>query len=162
MILEAAQTQLRPASGPYGAARGTELLAELKELRAKVDAGAMEILANWESRILQPDFHGHALNLAHYIVLRRLDLRGLQDQLTLLGLSSLGRLEGRVIANLDAVIAALAAITGDPDASPFPDVEAMLQGHALTRANADLALGPCSGRRGSASRGPPRSASSQK
>jgi pyruvate kinase len=147
MILESPQSSLSAMPGARDAPRGSGLLAELKKLRADVDAGARALLANWESRILQPGFHERALNLAHYIILRRLDLRGLQDQLTLLGLSSLGRLEGRVIANLDAVIAALAAITGDPEPCPFPDAEAMLHGHALTRANADQALGPCPGLR---------------
>ena len=53
-----------------------------------------------------------------YLALRRRDLRDLQDQLTLLGLSSLGRLEARVLANLDAVIAALAPRAGVERAGP--------------------------------------------
>lgn len=123
--------------------RGRALLNELRELRAQVDSGARELLAGWESRIQRQDFSEQALNLAHYIILRRRDLRALQDELTLFGLSSLGRLEGRVIGNLDAVIAALAAITAEPEPCLFPERDTMLHGPALTEANADQALGPC-------------------
>ena len=39
-----------------------------------------------------------AKNLAHYLALRRHDIRELQSQLALLGLSSLGRTEGHVLS----------------------------------------------------------------
>lgn len=146
-MLEIASCPLGDTPGLRGVERGRELLIELRALRAQVDAGGQALLARWETRILRHGFRERALNLAHYIVLRRLDLRRLQDELTLLGLSSLGRLEGRVLANLDAVIAALALITGDPQPSPFPEVEVMLHGPALTHANAAKALGPCAGLR---------------
>jgi pyruvate kinase len=58
-----------------------------------------------------------AANRAYDLALRRRDLRDVQDELTLLGLSSLGRLEARVLPNLDAVIAALAPRRGT-DAVP--------------------------------------------
>jgi pyruvate kinase len=119
------------------------LLERLRALRLEVDAEARRIVESWERRIRRPGFRERALNLAHYIVLRRRDLRPLQDELTLLGLSSLGRLEGRVLANLDAVIAALAAITGDARREPFPSPAEMFHGRDLTRVNAELALGPC-------------------
>ena len=118
------------------------MLDELRALRAEVDAGGQELLAGWESQIKRRDFRSRALNLAHYIALRRRDLRALQDELSLFGLSSLGRLEGRVIANLDAVIAALAAISSEPGPCPFPERDAMTHGPALTEANAEQALGP--------------------
>jgi pyruvate kinase len=127
--------------------RAKQLLGELRPLRAEVGASGQELLANWESRILRPGFRERALNLAHYIILRRIDVRPLQDELMLLGLSSLGRLEGRVMANIDAVIAALAAIAGEPGHALFPEAETMLHGRAMTHANADRALGPCTGLR---------------
>jgi pyruvate kinase len=136
-----------PEPRPCGVSGGHQLLAQLRALRANVHAEALELLSNWEARIQRDGFRERALNLAQYIVLRRRDLRQLQDQLTLLGLSSLGRLEGRVIANLDAVIAALSAIVDDPEPSLFPVAAEMLQGRELTRLNADLALGSCTGLR---------------
>lgn len=45
-----------------------------------------------------------ARNLIHYMTLRRLDRRRLQEQLAQYGLSSLGRAEAYVMANLDAVL----------------------------------------------------------
>ncbi|HRP86720.1 MAG TPA: pyruvate kinase [Gammaproteobacteria bacterium] len=127
--------------------RAPALLAELRALRRDVEHGAAEILANWESRIERPGFQEPAHNLAQYIVLRRMDLRPLQDELRLFGLSTLGRVEGRVMANLDAVIAALAAIAGDPEPCPFPDAAIMRHGPEAIRAGADRALGPCLGPR---------------
>jgi pyruvate kinase len=48
--------------------------------------------------------HGpSARNLAHYLALRRHDLRDLQSQLSRLGLSSLGRTEGHVLSSFDKV-----------------------------------------------------------
>lgn len=123
--------------------RRRQLLAELRLLRAEVNADALELLERWERQIRREGFRERALNLAHYIVLRRRDLRPLQDELMVLGLSSLGRLEGRVMANLDAVIAALAAIVADPCAEPFPSPAEVFHGRDLTAANALRALGPC-------------------
>ena len=123
--------------------RRAALLERLRTLRSDIDREAQALMSSWEERIRRPGFRARALNLAHYIVLRRRDLRELQDELTLLGLSSLGRLEGRVLANLDAVIAALAAIVRDPRPEAFPSVAQMHHGRELIRANADLALGPC-------------------
>jgi pyruvate kinase len=42
---------------------------------------------------IHPENQSGATNLLHYLVLRRHDVRELQDQLTALGLSSLGRTE---------------------------------------------------------------------
>jgi pyruvate kinase len=55
-----------------------------------------------------------AANLAHYLALRRHDLRGLQEQLSRMGLSSLGRAETHVLANLDKVLGILHRLTGRP------------------------------------------------
>lgn len=54
-----------------------------------------------------------ARNLLHYLAMRGHDLRPLQSQLAALGLSSLGRCEAHVMATLDAVAVALAALAGD-------------------------------------------------
>lgn len=55
-----------------------------------------------------------ARNLAHYLALRGTDLRGLQERLARLGLSSLGRSESHVLANLDKVLGLLHVLTGRP------------------------------------------------
>ncbi|NVN88625.1 MAG: pyruvate kinase [Rhodopseudomonas sp.] len=70
----------------------------------------------WAGRIERPGFEASAANLAHYLALRRHDLRPLQRSLMALGLSSLGRLESRVLPTLQAVSATLAALCGDTHA----------------------------------------------
>jgi pyruvate kinase len=53
-------------------------------------------------RRIHPAQRKSAYNLVHYLALRRIDLRSLQPRLTARGLSSLGRSEAHVMANLDA------------------------------------------------------------
>ncbi len=70
--------------------------------------------ASWSAGIQRAGFEQSALNLAHYMALRRRDLRPMQRSLIALGLSSLGRLESRVLPTLLAVRAALAALADLP------------------------------------------------
>ena len=88
------------------------LLSTLKKLRQNVDNEGKAIFNQWKSHIQRPEFLSSALNLAHYLALRRHELRSLQVALIPWGLSSLGRIEARVMANLDAVIATLEIICG--------------------------------------------------
>jgi len=64
---------------------------------------------------VHPDFHASALNLIAYLALRHLDLRELQAQLALLGLSSLGRAEKNVMASISTVQKALRKISAGQD-----------------------------------------------
>ena len=57
-----------------------------------------------------------ARNLVHYLGLRAHDLEPVQRVLAAHGLSSLGRAEPHVLANLDAVLCVLRALTGRGDA----------------------------------------------
>ena len=138
-ILEpmASRTALSPA----------KLLTELCRLRAEVEDQAEREFGPWDSKIRRPEFRESARNLADYIILRRIDLRAIQDDLATLGLSSLGRLEGRVMANLDAVIAALSAIAGEKDRHAFPDPAQMFHGQELLKANVDHLFGSCANTR---------------
>jgi pyruvate kinase len=110
-----------------------ELLAILRQLRAEVSADGDKALQHWQRGIGRHAFKLSAANLAHYLALRRRDLRDLQDELTLFGLSSLGRLEARVLANLDAVIAALAPHAGEQ--ARFPSARAFYRGERLLERN---------------------------
>jgi pyruvate kinase len=91
-----------------------------------------------------------AHNLAHYLALRRRDLRPLQEALARWGLSSLGRSEGHALATLDAVIAVLEAATdpGRPRLSSPPLSRAFARGRRALDREAALALGPAPRRRG--------------
>ncbi|MBU1666139.1 MAG: pyruvate kinase [Gammaproteobacteria bacterium] len=87
-----------------------EIQSELNALRARVAADQQALLADWGS--LAAGHAQDAANLAAYIAFRRQDLSGLQERLSELGLSSLGRCEGHVVATLDAVALALDALAG--------------------------------------------------
>jgi len=56
---------------------------------------------------VDPEYRISARNLLHYLALRQQDLGDIQRELSLCGLSSLGRLEAHTLAGLDAVLAAL-------------------------------------------------------
>jgi hypothetical protein len=59
-----------------------------------------------------------------------------------LGLSSLGRCEGRVLPNLDAVIASLAALDGEPRQFAHPRSAAFYRGNRLLRRHTNAVFGP--------------------
>ena len=61
-----------------------------------------------------PEYRDSARNLVHFLSLRRVDLRPLQEQLAWLGLSSLGRSESHVLASLDKVLGILHRLTDQP------------------------------------------------
>lgn len=93
---------------------------------------------------IQPDSRLSAANLLHYLALRRRDVRGLQDQLAALGLSSLGRTETHVISGVRAVIRILASLQ---KLKPHlhPPAEAVCDGDVgrrLLERNTNLLLGP--------------------
>jgi len=55
-----------------------------------------------------------AINFAHYLALRRTDLRPIQERLSWMGVSSLGRAETHVLASLDKVLGILHRLAGQP------------------------------------------------
>lgn len=63
---------------------------------------------------VDPAHRPSAGNLLHYLSLRQQDLRPLQDELSSLGLSSLGRLEAHAMATLTSVLSTLRALRGRP------------------------------------------------
>src|SRR5262249_46715848 len=97
------------------------LLTALLELRQSIIAEAAPRIERWLPEIELPSFVASADNLAHYLALRHHDLRELQLELMRHGLSSLGRLESRVLITLETVEAALAALlAGEPPGSGWP------------------------------------------
>lgn len=96
------------------------LLGEIDTLIAAVASEGDAQVAVWNPLIDRAAFLPSAHNLACYLALRRRDLRALQRPLMALGLSSLGRLEGRVLPTLEAVRNALAALAGQVPTPPQP------------------------------------------
>ena len=86
---------------------------------------------------------GSARNLIHYLALRSVDLRPLQSELAALGLSSLGRSESHVLANLDKVLGILHRLMGQPwqDRSS-EEPSGIVSSQALINQNSLALLGP--------------------
>ncbi len=61
-----------------------------------------------------PEYRRSARNLLHYLALRQHDLRELQEELSSLGMSSLGRLEAHTMATLNAVLKTLHRLADRP------------------------------------------------
>jgi pyruvate kinase len=88
------------------------LCDEIDRVCAQLQLDAARQAEKWRDWKIRPDFAASAENLAAYLALRHYDLRATQRDLMELGLSSLGRLESRVLPTLHAVRASLAALAG--------------------------------------------------
>jgi pyruvate kinase len=128
----------------FDKSQAKQLLAEVVALRKDVANEGTATFRRWRPNIKRRAFAVSAFNFAYYLALRERDLRPLQRRLMALGLSSLGRVEGRVLASLDAVIVALAAIAGvsPPAGVRTPSERQFFRGEARLRANADEIFGP--------------------
>jgi len=127
-----------------------DLLHALQQLRSEIYRKGYAQFLTWRATIRQRPFLIGGLNLACYLALRRRDLREVQAALAPLGLSSLGRSESRVLANLDAVIAALGDICrlADEQRPQRPSERAFNRGGRMLERNARRVLGaPSSERR---------------
>jgi pyruvate kinase len=89
-----------------------QLLKELLALRDDLVKSEIEF-ADTLQQVNEHHLTG-AINLVHYLGLRRRDVRQLQEQLATVGLSSLGRAESHVLPNLQAVIKVLQRVLQQP------------------------------------------------
>jgi pyruvate kinase len=88
---------------------------------------------------------GSARNLAHYLALRRHDIRQVQTKLASLGLSSLGRTEGHVMGGIRAVLTIL-NLLGAEETALSPSAEPVIEfgeDRILLERNTEALLGPC-------------------
>jgi pyruvate kinase len=98
---------------------------------------------------VHPTHRAGARNLVHYLALRRRDLRPIQEELSRIGLSSLGRAESHVLANLDKVLGILHRLEGRPWTSQSLDEPAGFgSGRRLLDRHARDLLGPAPHARG--------------
>ncbi len=118
-----------------------QLLYKLSSLRAQVAQDGDALYQRWKPGITRPDFEASALNLAHYLALRRNDLREIQWELVPLGLSSLGRLEARVMPTIDSVVHSCAYIAGAEGPLDYPMEERFVQGEMRLDRNSELLFG---------------------
>jgi pyruvate kinase len=123
------------------AAELADLARELAALRAELAAAAASSPLPLEQ--VHPDNRASAINLLHYLALRRQDIRALQDRLSARGLSSLGRAESHVLDAVDSVLGVVCRLAG---CEQPPAGEAASIGHAagrqLLQAHAAALLGP--------------------
>ncbi|MDO5677404.1 MAG: pyruvate kinase [Propionibacteriaceae bacterium] len=89
---------------------------------------------------VRPEHRLSAINLVHYVWLRGRDIRDLQADLAELGLSSLGRLESRVLPTLLTLNRTLSVMAGEGSGDQ-PWITEMPIGPALLERNATEMLG---------------------
>ena len=122
------------------------MLQQLSDELASLCADMLEL----ESSLLKRPLAIHeahrrsARNLAHYLALRRHDVRKLQSDLALLGLSSLGRTESHVLNAVQTVHRVLNVLLGLESSLPSPAEPAVEigEGAQLLEANTEALLGP--------------------
>lgn len=77
-------------------------------------------------RQVQPHYRDSARNLVHYMALRSFDLRPIQEQLSMMSISSLGHSEGYTLTNLKKILHLLRMVNGDPDTGVQEDFHSPL------------------------------------
>ncbi len=120
----------------------TSLIEELSEIRQSCLGMEKEFACDLDSAA--EGYRDSARNLLHYLGLRQHDIRKLQHELSTLGLSSLGRTEGYVLAATDAVLVALHALAiADVPKGRRPQQPVTFEtGPALLEQHTALLLGP--------------------
>jgi pyruvate kinase len=97
-----------------------------------------------EIALAHPSRRPAARNLVDYLALRQRDISNLQRELQHHGFSSLGVIQGHVLATIDAVLGVLDALSGETrpllNQAVYPTFESALK---ALRAFADDTLGPC-------------------
>ena len=119
------------------------LFHQVRDLRREVADEGARILARWEPQLTRSEYRNSAVNLAHYLALRRIDIRPIQAALAPWGLSSLGRCEARVMPSLDAILANLETLC-HPERSPAPrpSADEFLDGSRALERHTEAVLGP--------------------
>jgi len=120
----------------------TALLERVRQLYHHVLEDSKKRTDGWNLETLRPEVHERLSNLADYLALRGQDLRELQSELSKWGLSSLGRAEGRVRTNLEAVLGALEALCQLEPSIPMPSPANSRVGPLRLSAEAQRLFGP--------------------
>ena len=120
-----------------------ELLDDLSHLKGRILSGTKNEIAGLAVEQTDQERLSSISNLFNYVVMRREDLRPLQARLATAGLSSLGRGEAHVLANIDRVIDMLSrAVLRRPGESGSAGVSVDYDaGHRLLRQRAENIFG---------------------
>jgi len=115
------------------------LFGQLVEIRAEMLGGEAALPAEAQNDVRRKSFR----NLLHYLALRRRDVRPLQESLSRVGLSSLGRCEAHALWSVDAVLTVLARLLGEDLAlQPSAGAPDFDEGYGLLEGNARALFGP--------------------
>ncbi|WP_439880281.1 pyruvate kinase [Pontibacter sp. MBLB2868] len=116
-----------------------DLISQLEQLHE--EAIALEKKFAPAIAKVAPEFKKSAKNLLHYLTLRHHDIRVLQEKLSQMGLSSLGRAEGHVLASLQAVRNQLCHLSACEPTSKHVAVS-FSENHKLLSEHTEALLGP--------------------
>ncbi len=117
-----------------------ELAEQLEVLRVEMRQRYVDA-ADALQRVL-PSHRLSAANLIDYLTLRHFELREIQESLSQLGLSSLGRAEEHVITTLERVIDNLHVLAGDKHGRRTESAVSFPEGQRILAANSLALLGP--------------------
>lgn len=130
-----------PSGAPWDAAAVGALIHDLESLRGELVA--LEERMHGRLSSVHPDHADGAVNLVHYVGMRRHDMRPLQERLAWLGVSSLGRSESHVLANLDKALGVLHRLLGRTWTSRAAEEPAgFVTARRLLAAHTETLLGP--------------------
>ena len=105
MILHLQQILIVPSADPPSTNdRLCELLDDTRCLKERILSGTAQEVAAFDVAETTDERMASICNMLNYVVMRREDLRPLQERLAAAGLSSLGRGEPHVLTNIDRVI----------------------------------------------------------
>jgi pyruvate kinase len=124
---------------PNDSAWASALAAELTDVHARLLQAEAPVAAALAK--VHPEFREGAANLAHYVALRSLDLRPLQETLAARGLSSLGRSEAAVLASVEAVLDVVNTLAGRPPLRARASSKGTQGGRATLAQNTTRLLG---------------------
>lgn len=118
------------------------LIHELTAIRQRMLE--VEALGLQQAGELHPTYIQSARNLFHYLALRRYEMRPLQERLSALGLSSLGRTESHVLTSVNKVLEALHRLAQIPETVPSIPVpiHGFEEGKQLLEEHTAALLGP--------------------
>lgn len=140
MLASMSRIETLPVVSPVPQPALSTLYAELLQLRDQVQREADALLQDWGAN--DASVRERCQNLAHYVALRRRDLRRLQPALMQLGLSTLGRSEAKVLPTLDAVLGTLSAVLGQGSVAPiYPTPDRFSQGGLRLRQASEQLFG---------------------
>jgi pyruvate kinase len=123
-----------------------EQFISLREQLLALQQHAFDVEKSGEDEIAlaHPLRRSAARNLVDYLAVRQRDISELQRALQRHGFSSLGVIQGHVMASIDAVLGVLDSLSDETrpalDLSRYPAIE---DARKVLRAYADEALGPC-------------------